>query len=89
MNKQEMVKLLFAAVKSGDTSKVNELLENGFDVNMTTPSGRTALMVAAQTNNVEMTSFLLSKGANRKMRTKTNMTAALWAKNETRKLFPW
>lgn len=89
MNKQEMVKLLFAAVKSGNTLRVNELLENGFDVNITTPFGRTALMLAAQRNDMSMTSFLLSKGANPKLKTKTNMTAALWAKNETSKLFPW
>ena len=43
---------------------IETLLEHGADVEGASPDGRTALMIAAMFNRVEMVEFLIGKGAN-------------------------
>ena len=52
-----------AAISLGHFSMAGQLLEWGADVNVTTTSGQSALMLVAGMGNLELTRRLLSSGA--------------------------
>lgn len=54
---------LCVAISKGDFELVKKMVEYGADVNDKVQRGMTPLMMAARYKNVEITSFLLSKGA--------------------------
>jgi len=66
INKKQQGKLnksLIEAVKKGDLTKVQKLVQEGADVNFKTRSGDTALHVAASKGHLEIFDFLLKNGA--------------------------
>jgi ankyrin repeat protein len=52
-----------AAAREGDTEKLSEMLDGGFDINATAPDSPTALTAASSTGNTETVAFLLEHGA--------------------------
>jgi len=60
---EKLNKALLKAVKKGDLSKVQELVQEGADVNFKTRSGDTPLHVAASNGHLEIFDFLLKNGA--------------------------
>ena len=54
---------LLEAVLKGDRARVQELLKNRVDVNTGQPDGSTALMLAAERNDVEIGGLLIRAGA--------------------------
>jgi len=60
---EKLNKALLEAVKKGDLSKVQELVQEGADVNFKTRSGDTALHIAASEGHLEIFDFLLKNGA--------------------------
>ena len=63
----EMAFRNFAAV--GDTESVRELLASGVDVDAQNGFGKTALMLAVETNSMETVVMLLARGADVNKRT--------------------
>ena len=55
---------LIEAVKKADLSSINELLEQGVDVNSSGPDGTTALHWAAHDGNIEVLTRLIQAGGN-------------------------
>jgi len=60
---EKLNKALLEAVKKGDLSKVQELVQEGADVNFKTRSGDTPLHIAASKGHLEILDFLLKNGA--------------------------
>ncbi len=54
---------LFEACYEGDIKKINDFLDQGFDINSKTNSGSTLLHIAAQNNYLDMANILLARGA--------------------------
>lgn len=73
------MQLLFVACK-GDVKGVEELLDEGIDVNSIDLDGRTALHIAACEGHVEVVKVLLSRKANIDARDRWGSTAAADAK---------
>ncbi|QED50198.1 ankyrin repeat domain-containing protein [Cytobacillus dafuensis] len=61
--RDDMKSQFFKAADQGNIAKVNELLEQGIDVNSRDNQGRTAVMIATYANNAEMVKALIEKGA--------------------------
>jgi ankyrin repeat protein len=57
---------LLEAAEAGDTARVEQLLEQGADVNAKDKDGYTALMLAAFSGHTETVKTLLDAGAARK-----------------------
>ncbi len=55
---------LVDAVLEGDAGAVRELLQNNADVNATQPDGSTALVLAADRNDLEVAALLIQAGVN-------------------------
>jgi len=55
---------LLDAVRKGDHQAVRELLKNHVDVNAAQPDGSTALVLAADRNDLEVADLLIRSGAN-------------------------
>lgn len=64
---------------TADNQRIKDWIESGGDVHWATESGMTLLHYAAMKGNLDMTKYLLSKGAKVNARTKNNETALLWA----------
>jgi len=60
---EKLNKAVLEAVKKGDLSKVQELIQEGADVNFKTRSGDTPLHIAASKGHLEIFDFLLKNGA--------------------------
>jgi ankyrin repeat protein len=71
--------LLFLACR-GDVSGVEDLLDDGVDVNSIDLDGRTALHIAACEGHVDVVNLLLSRNANIDARDRWGSTAAADAK---------
>ncbi|KAH9726730.1 hypothetical protein KPL70_008391 [Citrus sinensis] len=78
-NLDSTMQLLFMAC-SGDVKGVEDLLNEGIDVNSIDLDGRTALHIAACEGHVEVVKLLLSKKANIDARDRWGSTAAADAK---------
>ncbi|KAB2014511.1 hypothetical protein ES319_D09G230000v1 [Gossypium barbadense] len=78
-NLDSTMRLLFMACR-GDTKGVEDLLNEGMDVNGIDLDGRTALHVAACEGHVEVVKLLLSRNANIDARDRWGSTAAADAK---------
>ena len=64
MNRQSQYSLpLIEAVRANNTEIFSYLIESGADVNFSTQTGHTALMAAAETNNLPFAIMLLAYGA--------------------------
>ncbi|KAK7247286.1 hypothetical protein RIF29_42167 [Crotalaria pallida] len=79
-NLDSTMQLLFMACK-GDVKGVEDLLDEGIDVNSIDLDGRTALHVAACEGHVEVARLLLSRRANLDARDRWGSTAAADAKH--------
>jgi hypothetical protein len=55
---------LVTAVKNGDTAAVQQLLNQGADIEAMSGDGATALTVAASSGNADLVKLLLARGAN-------------------------
>ncbi len=73
----EMAFRNFAAV--GDTNSVRELIDSGVDVDVQNRFGKTALMLAVETNSMETVVMLLARGADVNKRTVAGCTALTFA----------
>lgn len=62
------------AVRDNDIQKVNDLLNNGANINEKTLKGMTPLSLAVLQNNDTMVDFLLQRGANINIQTNTGST---------------
>jgi ankyrin repeat protein len=71
--------LLTTAAK-GQTSKVNELLAQGVDINMRDSQNWTPLMVASFNGRIETVKALLAKGADVNLKGEDDLTALKLAK---------
>ncbi|KAM7279410.1 hypothetical protein ACFE04_006544 [Oxalis oulophora] len=78
-NLDSTIQLLFMACR-GDTKGVDDLLNEGVDVNSIDLDGRTALHIAACEGHVEVAKLLLSRKANIDARDRWGSTAAADAK---------
>ncbi|KAJ8527577.1 hypothetical protein K7X08_015028 [Anisodus acutangulus] len=78
-NLDSTMQLLFMACK-GDVNGVEDLLDEGIDVNSIDLDGRTALHIAACEGHVEVAKLLLSRKANMDARDRWGSTAAADAK---------
>ncbi|XP_015059251.1 integrin-linked protein kinase 1-like isoform X2 [Solanum pennellii] len=79
-NLDSTMQLLFMACK-GDVKGVQDLLDEGIDVNSIDLDGRTALHIAACEGHVEVAKLLLSRKANMNARDRWGSTAAADAKH--------
>ncbi|XP_006353107.1 serine/threonine-protein kinase STY17-like isoform X1 [Solanum tuberosum] len=79
-NLDSTMQLLFMACK-GDVKGVQDLLDEGIDVNNIDLDGRTALHIAACEGHVEVAKLLLSRKANMNSRDRWGSTAAADAKH--------
>ncbi|KAH0773878.1 hypothetical protein KY290_011015 [Solanum tuberosum] len=79
-NLDSTMQLLFMACK-GDVKGVQDLLDEGIDVNNIDLDGRTALHIAACEGHVEVAKLLLSRKANMNARDRWGSTAAADAKH--------
>jgi len=70
---------LITAAKSGDTAAVQQLLQQGANVNAKDNNGMTALLEAAYTGNVDIARLLVEKGANLDAYNRDGLTALLFA----------
>ncbi|QBZ99055.1 ankyrin repeat domain-containing protein [Flavobacterium sangjuense] len=66
------------AIINGDIASVKKFVEYGSDVNELS-NGVTPLMFAARYNNVEIIKYLLSKGADKKIKDERGNTALKYA----------
>lgn len=66
------------AIVNGDIATVKKFVEYGSDVNELS-NGLTPLMFAARYNNVEIIKYLLSKGADKKIKDERGNTALKYA----------
>ncbi|KAL0322766.1 UNVERIFIED_CONTAM: Integrin-linked protein kinase [Sesamum angustifolium] len=78
-NLDSTMQLLFSACQ-GHVEGVQDLLDEGIDVNSIDLDGRTALHIAACEGHVEVVKLLLSRGANMDARDRWGSTAAADAK---------
>lgn len=70
---------IFKAVKSSDTAKLQECLQQGISVNYAKSNGMTPLMYAAQIGNLQMVQYLLGIGANANLTDKKNINTIAYA----------
>ena len=67
------------AVEAGNVRQVTSWLDRGVDVNSTSPSGHSLLMIAARTGQRELVSLLVSRRANVRQRSAQGDTALMMA----------
>jgi ankyrin repeat protein len=67
------------ATRSGDLSKICNLLDAGADINALDEHGQTALMNAAHRGDVELTQLLIQRGAELDHAAKYRLTALMLA----------
>lgn len=79
VTKKEFATLIKAA-KTGDIPTLNKALNADVNVNETTNTGATALMIAAKWGNLEVIKVLLKEGADVNVKNKSGHTAWKFAK---------
>lgn len=62
-NPNKLAGLLDRAIQHGDLKELEDLFENGMDINQTDYEGRTALQMMSFTGKIDAIEMLLSKGA--------------------------
>jgi ankyrin repeat protein len=70
---------LFEAIRKTDAAAARSALDQGADINARNLSGRTPLMMAAVTRNLELVKTLLARKADVNATDSTGMTALMWA----------
>ena len=75
---------LFAAIKNGDIATVQQLLDQGVDVNSTNDEGETSVILASACGNLYLVELLLAKGANVDIQCMHGYTALMWASDKGR-----
>jgi len=70
---------LLNAIEKGDAEEVEELIENGADVNARTVNGIPALIFAAMKGHAEIVKILIENGADVNGKTTYGMTALMYA----------
>lgn len=70
---------LLNAIDQNEKTKVFFLLKEGIDVNLTNENGRTPLMAAIGTNDLNMVKVIVEAGADLEMRARDKETALLYA----------
>jgi ankyrin repeat protein len=73
--------LIITCAYYGGVSNCKVLLDHGADVNAVTVNGETALMLAASNAKSDVVTYLLSKGADPKLRDKSGKSALYYAKS--------
>ncbi|MEQ1760016.1 MAG: ankyrin repeat domain-containing protein [Vicinamibacterales bacterium] len=68
-----------AAASTGDTARLQELLESGADINARDDHGQTAVMIAARDGRTPTVRFLIEKGADLNATAKFNLSALMLA----------
>jgi tetratricopeptide (TPR) repeat protein len=68
---------LLTAARTGDTAKVQQLLDKGANIEAKNEYGSTALVLAARDGQIEVVRLLLNKGANIEAKDKDDYTALL------------
>lgn len=69
---------LCVAISKGDNEFAKKMIEYGASINETS-NGMTPLMVAARYNNAEIVNYLLSKGADARVKDEKGFTALKYA----------
>lgn len=77
------IELLRAAI-SGDLNRLRSLLAHGVDVNSANKANQTALMLATAFKRVEIVKYLVGSGADVTLQDELGLTAADWARGDTR-----
>ena len=75
---------LLRAAASGDLNRLRALLVQGVDVNSTNKAHQTALMLAAAFKRIEIVEYLVFVGADVNVQDELGLTAADWARQDTR-----
>ena len=70
---------VFSAVSTNDMKLLQNVLEEGADVNMRDHDGSTPLMFASMLNSVEIVKLLLERGADVNLKDSGGRTALMWA----------
>lgn len=77
------IELLRAAI-SGDLNRLRSLLAQGVDVNSANKANQTALMLATAFKRVDIVKYLVASGADVTLQDELGLTAADWARGDTR-----
>ncbi|EGO64979.1 ankyrin repeat domain-containing protein [Acetonema longum] len=75
----EKEKALVTAVKDGNTTQVQSLLDQGEDPNLKAKDGKTVLMLAAYQGHTDVAKILIDKGADVNAKDKDGKTALMYA----------
>jgi ankyrin repeat protein len=70
---------LFEAIRKTDAAAARSALDQGADINARNRSGRTPLMMAAVTRNLDLVKTLLAQQADVRATDSAGMTALMWA----------
>lgn len=79
---------MFSAINTGDTAKVKELLDGGYNPDTYLPNGQPPVMEAAQTGNAEMVELFIKAKADVNLMADNNfggnaLTGAVWSTRDT------
>lgn len=78
---------LFVAAKNGNINRINELLDNGVDINIRNNTGSSALMISSQysntTSSLDTVKLLLDRGANINIQDNDGWTPLLYASRDS------
>ncbi len=73
---------LIEAAQEGDAEKVQELLNNGINLNLQNKYGDTVLMLASYHSTIDMVRLLLENRADVNLQNKQGMTVLIWASED-------
>ena len=81
---KKLLSRLMHAAQTGDSRKIEDILQSGFNVNTTDENGRTALMIASALNTYYRYPIgtLLRHGADVNMQDKNGVSALMYAASE-------